>query len=577
MSTTDMTAALYGLFAERLEWQKREYPEFAMARGDYRFADRLTDTSLAAQDRRYGETRALLGRLEALDRAALSTEDQLNFDLFAWDLRHEVEEYGHRTHLMPLNGTWGPHLGVAQMHERVRFRLEEDYDNYLARLAGVPRQIDDLIDVLRTGLAEGRTAPRVAVMAVPGQLDALLDGGQLDVLATPLAKHPDAARRAALQARAAQDLLPAMRAALGKLRAFVRDEYLPGARESIAAGALPNGDALYAFLLRRFTTTDLTPREVHELGLSEVARIRAEMIEVIRATDFLQQRPELAGAGESELFRAFVQYLRTDPRFYFTEPQELVRTYRDICKRVDGALPRLFRLLPRLPYGVTEIPAYAAPQQTTAYYQPGDMRNAQAGQYYVNTYRLDQRPRYEMVALSLHEAVPGHHLQIALAQELDDLPEFRRDAWFHAFGEGWALYAERLGLELGLYDDPYDNFGRLLYEMWRACRLVVDPGMHALGWSRAQAVTFMLEHTALSEHNINAEVDRYIAWPGQATAYKIGELRVRAMRAAAEQALGARFDVREFHAALLSAGTLPLKVAEERMARWTAEQAAASG
>jgi prolyl oligopeptidase len=284
------------------------------------------------------------------------------------------------------------------------------------------------------------------------------------------------------------------------------------------------------------------------------------------------QRKGNAIAGDDALFQAFIQYLRSDPRFYYSDGRALLAGYRDICKQVDACLPRLFGRLPRLPYGVREIPAFMAPDQTTAYYRRGDIRNAEPGYFFANTYALDQRPRYEMVPLALHEAVPGHHLQIAIAQELEGLPEFRKEWGFDAFGEGWALYGERLGIEMGLYEDPYDNFGRLLYEMWRACRLVVDPGMHAFGWSREQAIEFMMQNTALSPLNIEKEVDRYIAWPGQACAYKIGELKIRQMRARAEEALGEKFDIRGFHDTVLGAGSLPLPVLEKRVDYWVNKQ-----
>ncbi len=309
------------------------------------------------------------------------------------------------------------------------------------------------------------------------------------------------------------------------------------------------------------------------------------MMDVIKSSDFMTREVEVErvatphgrstsitkpaqSLSSDELFRMFIYYLRTDPRFYYTEEEDLLRGYRDICKRIDAELPKLFKTLPRQPYGVRKIPDFMAPSQTTAYYSRGDIRNAQPGYFYANTHALDQRPKYEMIALALHEAVPGHHFQIAIAQELKEVPEFRKHSWFTAYGEGWALYAERLGLEMNFFEDPYDNFGRLLYEMWRACRLVVDPGMHALGWSREKAVQFMLDNTALSELNVNTEIDRYIAWPGQATAYKIGELKIRKLRGIAEDRLGKRFDVREFHDVILGAGSLPLSVLEGRIHRW---------
>lgn len=571
-------AKLHALFADEYAWRLRESPEFAMSKGHYEHADRIGDPSLAAIERRHAERQEFLARLRKLDRAALTPDDQLNYDLFERELQQEVDGHRFRQFLAPVGGRFGPQQDIPQMHERVRFASRLDYENYLKRLEATPAAARAVIELLQTGLAEGRTPPRVAMTGVPDQFAKLLTAGGLDMLAAPLEQMPagitdDEGR--ALKRRFEQQSLPAVRAGLSELGEFVTQTYIPGCRESIAARDWPDGEAMYAYQLRLMTTISMSADEIHQLGLREVARIRAEMLAVIRRSDFMQRQEQAQTWSDDELFRRFLEYLRTDPRFYYQQPEELMRGYRDICKRVDAELPRLFGTLPRLTFGVKEIPAFMAPAQTTAYYHPGNLKNAEAGVFYANTYKLDQRPRYEMVPLALHEAVPGHHFQIALAQELEGLPEFRKDAWFQAFGEGWALYAERLGIEMGLFVDPYDDFGRLLYEMWRACRLVVDPGMHALGWSRAQAVRYMLENTALSELNINAEVDRYIAWPGQATAYKIGELRIRALREQAEQRLGGRFDVRAFHDELLSAGTLPLEVLDRRMAAWMERQAAA--
>lgn len=580
---------LHALFAERHQWRLDNFPEDARMRGDYRHAERITDDSLAAIERRHGETRAHLGRLVEIERGALSAADQLNYDLFDLDLRMEIEGHRFRMFLAPVGPRSGPHQRIPQMHVRSRFSAEEDYVNYLRRLEATPKSITDTIALLRLGVEEGRTPPKVTMAGLPNQFRGLLDGDGLEALAEPFANFPAAVpaeSQATLRERFEGVTLPAVRSALAEFATYVTEEYIPSCRESIAATALPDGDAYYAYRLRDFTTTELTAEQIHETGLREVARLRAEMLGVIRASDFMQRFAAGDGASNGaadvppadELFRQFLQYLRSDSRFYHKSPAELLSGYRDICKRVDAELPRLFRRLPRLPYGVREIPLFMAPNQTTAWYSHGDIRSGEPGYFYANTYALDQRPKYEMIALAMHEAVPGHHLQIALAQEQEDLPEFRKDVWFTAFGEGWALYSERLGLEMrdpdappspnGLYADPYDNFGRLLYEMWRACRLVVDPGMHALGWSREQAVQFMLDNTALSELNINAEIDRYIAWPGQATAYKIGELKITELRRYAETTLGERFDIRAFHDVVLSAGCIPLNVLEARVQAW---------
>jgi len=563
------------LFDERFKWQMEQFPEMAMSKGDYSRADRLADFSLDAIQKRHDTTIDFLHRLSSIDRDALPENDRVNYELFALELQNAIDGNRFRTFLAPISGRSGPQQDIPQMAERVRFNSAEDYLNYLKRLEQVPKAVDQTIELLKTGLQEKRTCPRVTLAGVPDQFKSLIEEKGLNALSEPFAKIPPTIKEAefkVLQEHFNTISLPTVRAALARLDSYFEKQYLPNCRQSIAATDWPDGADYYNFQLRVMTTTDMTAKQIHELGLSEVKRIKAEMMRVIRSSDFLSSHPEAAALDDQSLFNAFIRYLRTDPRFYYSQPQDLLTGYRDICKRVDAWLPKLFKTLPRLPYGVKEIPEFMAPQQTTAYYQQGDIRNAEPGYFMANTYALDQRPKYEMIPLAMHESVPGHHLQIALAQEMPDQPEFRKDAWFTAFGEGWALYSEHLGVEMGLYDDPYKDFGRLIYEMWRACRLVVDPGMHALGWSREQAVQFMLDNTALSELNINNEIDRYIAWPGQAVAYKIGELKIRELRERATKAMGEKFDLREFHDVVLSAGTIPLTVLERRVDDWIKRQ-----
>jgi uncharacterized protein (DUF885 family) len=419
---------------------------------------------------------------------------------------------------------------------------------------------------MRRGLAEGITPPRVTLRDVPAQVQAQIVD---DPAASPLLRRfaslpgtiaPD--DQARLRKAAADAYVQAVRPAFERLHAFVADSYLPNARESVGMGALPNGQAWYAFRARSYTTTSLTPQQIHELGLQEVKRIRTQMDSVIAAVKF---------AGE---FPDFVRFLRTDPRFFHPDSATLIRSTRELMKRIDPGLIRLFGKLPRTPYGVEPIPAYAAKSQTTAYYEPGSFRAGRPGNYFVNWYDLKSRPIWEMEALSLHEAVPGHHLQIALADELENVPEFRKYANVTAFVEGWGLYAESLGPELGMYRDPYAKFGQLTYEMWRAVRLVIDTGIHALGWSRQQAIDYFSANAAKTEHDIEVEVDRYIVNPGQALAYKMGELKLKELRAYARGELGDRFDVRAFHDQVLGYGPIPLDILDRETRAWVSRQKA---
>ena len=571
VTTNASTVQMHQLFDERYKWELEQFPEMAMSRGDYSHADRIADSSLSAIQARHDKNIEYLHRLSSVDRDALPPDDVVNYELFALELQNAIDGNRFRTFLAPIGGRFGPQQDIPQMAERVRFNSAEDYSNYLKRLEQTPKLVDDIIERLKLGVQEKRTPPQVTVMGVKEQFAALLEGDGLKALAEPFARMPQtisAEESKRLKDRFDATSLPAVREALAKLDSYFEKDYLPNCRQTIAAIDWPEGADYYNFQLRVMTTTDLTAKEIHELGLSEVQRIRAEMMKVIRSSDYMTSHPEAAKQDDQALFNAFVKYLRTDPRFYYTSERDLIQGYRDICKQVDAQLPKFFKTLPRLPYGVKEIPSFMAPQQTTAYYQEGDIRNAEPGYFMANTYKLSERPKYEMITLAMHESVPGHHLQIALAQELQNKPEFRKDAWFTAFGEGWALYSERLAIEMGMINNPYDDFGRLTYEMWRACRLVVDPGMHALGWSREKAVQFMLDNTALSELNINNEIDRYIAWPGQAVAYKIGELKIRGLREHAEQELGKKFDIREFHDVVLGAGTVPLDVLERRVTEW---------
>ncbi|MGH7646150.1 MAG: DUF885 domain-containing protein [Gemmatimonadales bacterium] len=556
------------LFELHWRYTMTEYPEFATSVGYPGQNHRWTDQSLDAIARRRRELEPPLAVVRAIDRAGLSPADQLNYDLFRRGLEEAVEESSFPNELMPITQLGGVQQDPLRIIALMPARTVPEYEDIVARLEALPRLVDQTLVLLDSGLARGLTPPRVTLRAVPDQVQALLVD---DPLASPmLAAFREflPAVAAAEQARLRQAGVRAFRdrvtPAYRRLHDYLERQYLPRCRETIALSALPNGAAWYAFRARQMTTTNLTPRAIHDLGLAEVKRIRARMDSVI------------AAAGFRGGFAEFVRFLRTDPAFYYRDSASLVRASRDVAKRADPALAPLFGRLPRLPYGVEPIPDYAAPSQTTAYYEPGSPAAGRAGIYRVNTYNLPARPQWEMEALSLHEAVPGHHLQIALAQELEGLPEFRKHTGPTAFVEGWALYAESLGEAMGFYRDPYTKFGQLTYEMWRAIRLVLDTGIHAFGWTRQQAIDYFGANSAKTEHDIVVEVDRYIVWPGQARAYKIGELKIKELRAFATATLGAGFDVRAFHDEVLGAGALPLDVLDARTRRWVAAVQASS-
>jgi len=559
-----MNAQLARLLADQWDAWMRWDPIFATTCGDGRFNDRLPGAGEDHYLDWLAQLRSFRTRLAAIERTSLEPDDQLNYDVFARMLDNEIADLEYKAYYLPISKAGGFHIFFPDLHLLTPLENVHDYENHLARLEAARQYFEENMDLMRAGLKAGFAPARETLMGVAQSLSAQCVGDpERSVFFKPFQHFPanvsgvdqerliDAAHRAI-----SGSVIPAYE----RLLRFLEDEYLPGARDGIAAAALPDGQAFYNSRIRYFTTLDLSAQDVHATGQSEVRRIRAEMEEVIRQTGF---------HGD---FRAFIEFLLHDARFYVDTPGALLRETAFLMKRVDGELPRFFKSLPRLPYGLRPVPDFSAPGQTTAYYLPGTGDGTKAGFYYVNTYDLKSRPLYEMEALSLHEAVPGHHLQLALQMELTNLPNFRRFSGFTAFVEGWALYAERLGLEMGFYTDPYSNFGRLSYEMWRACRLVVDTGMHALGWSRQRAIDFMAANTSSTLLNITNEVDRYIAWPGQALAYKMGELKIRELRARAEKIIGPRFDLRQFHDVLLLAGALPLDVLELRVEQWIASQ-----
>jgi uncharacterized protein (DUF885 family) len=545
-------------------WLLRESPEYASSLGVRDYDDRISDVSVAAMDRRAGEAQALLTRLDAIAEAGLSPADRTNRAILRRQLAEAVEgnSFGQRLMLFTTYAGW--HQNFAGMADSLPFATAADYRSYLTRLAQYPALNDTALAISQQAVDQGYVLPCVVLGGSEQSISGLIatDPAQSRYYAPFTRTRPttiSAADWAAMQAQARRIVTDVINPALRKHLAFFTSVYLPHCARSASVSDQPNGAAYYAFRIRQETTTDMTAEQIHQLGLSEVARIRGEMDVVARRAGFASRE-------------AFIADLRSNPRYYVTTPQDLMMRTALITRRIDGFLPRLFGHLPRLPYTIREIPAETAEGTTTAYYAGGSQAAGVAGTYYVNTSKLNQRPLYEIPALSLHEAVPGHHLQISLQQELD-LPMWRRNfAYFTAFTEGWGLYAERLGIDMELYDTPETDMGRLSYEMWRACRLVVDTGIHAKHWTKEQAIAFMHENSALSDANIEAEVNRYISWPGQALGYKIGELRIRALRERAEHELGDRFDIRAFHDAVLEQGNVPLDVLETHVNEWIAAQ-----
>jgi len=555
-----------------LFWRTRMLgsPELATAIGYPGLDDRLDDFSpemLALGRRLAHDERAALA---SIDRARLTPAEQGDYDLALWRVEQGIEGGRFHSEYMLVNQLGGIQQDLPDLLASMPTRSVQDYENRLARLRQVPGVIDQTLALLAQGLKAGITPPKVTLRDVPAQFESLLtaDPAKSPVLES-FQEIPEAiptADRERLRREAAQIFQSQVAPALRKLHDYLVQTYIPGARQTIAMSDLPDGRAWYAHLVKAATTTDLTPEQIHQIGLSEVKRIRKEMDDLIASTGFKGS------------FEDFCKLLRTDPRFFYDKPEDLLTGYRDIAKRIDPELVKLFGKLPRLPYGVIPVPSYSEKSQTTAYYDEGSLAAGRPGEFYANTYDLKSRPKWEMEALTAHEAVPGHHLQLSLAQELEgEVPEWRKHDDYTAFVEGWGLYAESLGSEIGLYKDPYSRFGQLTYEVWRAIRLVVDTGMHTMGWTRQQAIDYFKANSAKTDHDIEVEVDRYIVWPGQALAYKIGELKIKELRAYAQKELGPKFDVRAFHDHVLGNGAVPLDLLEKNVKAWVAEAKTGAG
>lgn len=560
-------AALDEIVRDYQGWSDRENPVGAGFNGDRAALARLPDITLAADQRRAKDLAVFKQRLAAVPEAGLSDNDALNRAILIRVVDDQLSslKFDQARFAFSSDDTWDGML--AYLADSAPMGSKADAEAWLSRLAAAPKLYADATDNARRGIKTGWTQPTYIAQLVLTQSRAVAAAPvtETDPLLRPLDKLPasvSAADKAALKAKGVAILKDGLRPAQARFVTFLEKEYLPAARKGLGVGSLRDGKAYYAWLARRYTTTAMTPEEIHALGQSEVKRIRAEMDAVMAQTGFKGTFPE------------FLAFLRSDKRFVADSRQDLMEKASEISKRIDDRLPAYFGTLPRLPYGVREVPREIEENYTTGRYFPGSPKLGVAGGYMVNTGKLDQRGLYELPALTLHEAVPGHHLQIALAQELPEVPAFRRDADMTAFIEGWGLYAERLGIEMGIYRDPYEQFGRLSYEMWRACRLVADTGLHYLGWNLEEARACFAQNSALSAHNIEMELARYVSWPGQALAYKIGERTFVRVRAKAEAALGDKFDIRRFHDAVLLAGPLPMDLLEARVDRWIAAEKA---
>jgi len=555
--------ALHALFNAEWEHSMQRNPTWASSLGDRRWNDRWPDLSLASFDADLRHHHDVLARLRKINRNSLPPADQLNYDLFEKRHTQAIEAHPFRWRFAPVSMRDGIQ-SEDEFADSLRFDTLKDFEDWLARLRTLPLMVEQTTSLMREGMRVRMVQPKVIMQRVPAQIEKqLVSEAEKSPFYKPFTKIPatvsesDRARlRAAARDTITQQVVPAYR----RFHEFFVKEYLPACFDQVGCWQMPDGEKMYAFEARKFTTTTLTPREIHELGLKEVARIRAEMLAIKDKTGFKGSLAE------------FFQFLRTDAQFYYKTPQELLVGYHAMSRRIDPLLVKVFKTLPRTPYGIEAIPDKMAPDTTTAYYRQPAADGTRAGTYFVNLYRPETRPKYEMMALSLHEAVPGHHLQIALAQEQGELPKFRRHGGFTAFIEGWGLYSEFLGEEMGLYDDPYSKFGQLTYEMWRAVRLVVDTGMHSMKWDRPRAIDYFKENAAKAENDIINEIDRYIGWPGQALAYKIGELKLKELRARAAKELGPKFDVREFHDVVLRNGAVPLDILERFVDMWVKEK-----
>ena len=557
-SDSDTFRALY-----EKEWVFRvdEFPSLA---GDDTDKSLIAHVSEKDQLRRYQYWKQIKLELAAISCENLEREECINYRMFGRQIHQFLADYETRAYLIPFNSDWGFYLSWNRWGESTDFNSIQDYRDYISRLEALPTVMDEYIALMREGLRTGMTQPRVILAGreIPIRKQ-LVEKPERSTFYKPflnIDKNITDEERQELLSKARTAVMEGVVPAYQRLSDFFEDEYFPAARTTLGASSLPNGKRFYEEQIKLYATVDMTAEEIHQLGLSEVARIRAEMETIIKDLEF-----------DGDL-AAFIRFLRTDPQFYAKTPHELLAEASYIAKKIDGRLPQLFGKLPRQPYGVAPVPENIAPFYTAGRYVDSPLSAHRGGYYWVNTYKLESRTLYTLPALTLHEAVPGHHLQAALAMELGEQPDFRRNDYISAYGEGWALYAEKLGIEMDIYETPYQDFGRLTYEMWRAARLVIDTGIHAKGWSRKQAQDYLADNTALSIHEITTEVDRYISWPAQALSYKLGEYTIWQLRREAEDQLGAKFDLRGFHDFILALGSVPLYILKDEVHRWINEQ-----
>ncbi len=552
------------LLKKEWEFRSNEFPSLARKEGNKEKAGQITHVSEKDQLRRYEYWKKIKNELAVISCENLEREECINYRMFKRQIHQFLADYETRAYLIPFNSDSGFYMSWTWWGNDADIVSAEDYRTYLSRLEALPVVMDEYIALMREGIRTGMTQPRVILAGREEPVrKQLVENPEQSSFYKPflnMEKSISGEEREKLLAQAQTVIMEGVVPAYERLLDFFEDEYFTNARKTLGAYSLPGGKRFYDEQIYRYATVDMTAEEIHQLGLSEVARIRAEMEAIIRDLEF---------EGD---FAAFIEFLRTDPQFYAKTPHELLAEASYVAKKVDGRLPQLFGKLPRQPYGVAPVPDDIAPFYTGGRYVPSPLDARKGGYYWVNTYALESRTLYTLPALTLHEAMPGHHLQIALASEQDEQPDFRRNDYISAYGEGWALYAEKLGIEMNIYETPYQDFGRLTYEMWRACRLVIDTGIHAKGWSRQQALDYLTSNTALSIHEVTTEIDRYISWPAQALSYKLGEYTIWQLRREAESRLGAEFDLRDFHDFILALGSVPLEILKDEVHRWITEQ-----